>query len=189
MLLVFVVLVHLLHLFEADKMTNWVHTSTNITLSAQSQSLHDNFLVKLRNGSSLCCNQWPSPSCFVWSIICFLASQLQYLTECARALGAGDHLDCLNEVDLYCLHLVFLPRTNSVLNPKTIILCLVHIILLLTSYLFVGQLNRIWCLNNYKSHLVLMQVDIQQHLTMWGCQETGFNCVLLCWPFCLLLTH
>ena len=33
-----------------------------------------------------------------------------------HALEADDHLDCLNEVDLYCLHLVFLPRINSVLT-------------------------------------------------------------------------
>ena len=33
-----------------------------------------------------------------------------------HALEADDHLDCLNEVDLYCLHFVFLPRINSALN-------------------------------------------------------------------------
>ena len=33
-----------------------------------------------------------------------------------RALETDGHLDCLNEVDLYCLHFVFLPRINSALN-------------------------------------------------------------------------
>ena len=64
-----------------------------------------------------------------------------------HALEADDHLDCLNEVDLYCLHFIFLPGSIqfllNLLKPVTIILCLAHIILLLTSYLFFGQSNRI----------------------------------------------
>ena len=53
-------------------------------------------------------------------IVCVL------FTDTFRALEADGHLDCLNEVDLYCLHFVFLPRINSallmtLLIPGTII--------------------------------------------------------------------
>lgn len=76
----------------------------------------------------------------------------------------------------------------TLLNPGTIIPYLANIISLLTSYSFVEQLNRTWYLNNHKLHLVLMQVD-KHHQTMWGCQTTGLNHVIVCSLFCLPLTR
>ena len=80
-----------------------------------------------------------------------------------RALEAGDHLDCLNEVDLYCLHFVFLPRINSVLTQfveswNNHPLSSAH-------NLTPNQLFIRWAIEQNmmpQSHLVLMQVDIQQ---------------------------
>ena len=86
-----------------------------------------------------------------------------------RELEADGNLDCLNEVDLYCLHFVFLPRINSALNtslnPGTIIPCRLCTISLLTNYLYVEQLNRIWCLSSHKWRQVLAQVHNQYHQT------------------------
>ena len=33
-----------------------------------------------------------------------------------RELEEGGHLDHLNEIDIYCLHYVYIPRINSVLE-------------------------------------------------------------------------
>ena len=108
-----------------------------------------------------------------------------------RALEADDHLDCLNEVDLFCLHFIFLPRINSVLTQfveswNNHSQSSAHN--LTPNQLFIRGVIEQYD-NNRKSHLVLMQVDIQHHQTMWGCQETDFNHVILYSPFCLLLTH
>ena len=80
-----------------------------------------------------------------------------------RALEADDHLDCLNEVDLYCLHFVFLPGINSVLTQfveswNNHPLSSAHN--LTPNQLFIrGAIEQNMM---PQSHLVLMQVDIQQ---------------------------
>ena len=65
-----------------------------------------------------------------------------------RALEADDHLDCLNEGLTSTVYISFFYPGSiqfllNLLNPGTIIHRLAHIILLLTSYLFVEQSNRI----------------------------------------------
>ena len=99
-----------------------------------------------------------------------------------RTMEDEGHLDCLNEVDIFCLHYTFLPRINQTLDSFieswTITHCQLVEILHLTNYLFKVPCSRI-SLQQYLLHSPTLQCQLQLMLLKFqghpSAHATAFN--------------